>query len=204
MATQVSCTIDLADAGQAARPARAAQDHEHGRLGEHVHPDRVGRERRRAERPRARRQPRRRVRGPGRRAPPDPGARAGAGLRARHDHPRALDRPRRKRTRGCGRRASTSTARFPARWDGPPDEQLADFLTRFLFPPADVVIDMHSGGRSAWFMPVLAHARRRRRRAAPRDARRHAGVELRLPLPLRRHQRHRPAAASRPSSRASS
>jgi N-alpha-acetyl-L-2,4-diaminobutyrate deacetylase len=42
---------------------------------------------------------------------------------------------------------------FPGSWDGRPDEQLADFLTRFLFPPADVVIDMHSGGRSAWFMP---------------------------------------------------
>ena len=42
---------------------------------------------------------------------------------------------------------------FPGRWDGRPDEQLADFLTRYLFPPADVVIDMHSGGRSAWFMP---------------------------------------------------
>ena len=63
-------------------------------------------------------QPRRRVRGPGRRAAADPGARAGAGLRARHDHPRALERPRRRRTRGCGRPASTSTARSPARGTG--------------------------------------------------------------------------------------
>ena len=42
---------------------------------------------------------------------------------------------------------------FPGRSDGPPNEQLADFLTRVLFPLADVVIDMHSGGRSAWFLP---------------------------------------------------
>ena len=42
---------------------------------------------------------------------------------------------------------------FPGRPDGPPNEQLADFLTRILFPLADVVIDMHSGGRSAWFIP---------------------------------------------------
>ena len=93
---------------------------------------------------------------------------------------------------------------FPGSPDGPPNEQLADYLTRFLFPPADVVIDMHSGGRTAWFMPVLAHARRRRRRAAPRDARRDAGVELRLPLPLHRRERHGPPAASRPRARASS
>jgi len=42
---------------------------------------------------------------------------------------------------------------FPGRPNGPPNEQLADFLTRGLFPRADVVIDMHSGGRSAWFLP---------------------------------------------------
>lgn len=42
---------------------------------------------------------------------------------------------------------------FPGSPDGPPNEQLADFLTRVLFPAADVVIDMHSGGRTAWFLP---------------------------------------------------
>ena len=42
---------------------------------------------------------------------------------------------------------------FPGSPGGPPDAQLADYLTRILFPPADVVIDMHSGGRSAWFLP---------------------------------------------------
>jgi N-alpha-acetyl-L-2,4-diaminobutyrate deacetylase len=42
---------------------------------------------------------------------------------------------------------------FPGRPDGPPDEQLADFFTRFLFPRADVVVDMHSGGRSGLCPP---------------------------------------------------
>ena len=42
---------------------------------------------------------------------------------------------------------------FPGRVDGPPNEQLAHYLTTVLFPQADVVIDMHSGGRSAWFLP---------------------------------------------------
>jgi N2-acetyl-L-2,4-diaminobutanoate deacetylase len=38
---------------------------------------------------------------------------------------------------------------FPGSPDGPPDQQLADFITRFLFPRADVVVDMHSGGRGS-------------------------------------------------------
>jgi predicted deacylase len=42
---------------------------------------------------------------------------------------------------------------FPGRPDGPPNEQLAHYLSTVLFPMADVVIDMHSGGRSAWFIP---------------------------------------------------
>jgi predicted deacylase len=57
---------------------------------------------------------------------------------------------------------------FPGSPDGPPNEQLADFLTRELFPPADVVIDIHSGGRTAWFLPcshmhVVDDAEQRRR-----------------------------------------
>ncbi len=42
---------------------------------------------------------------------------------------------------------------FPGSPDGSPDEQLADFFTRFLFPRADVVVDMHSGGRSGLCPP---------------------------------------------------
>lgn len=42
---------------------------------------------------------------------------------------------------------------FPGRPDGPPHEQLADYFTRVLFPLADVVIDIHSGGNAFWFLP---------------------------------------------------
>jgi N-alpha-acetyl-L-2,4-diaminobutyrate deacetylase len=42
---------------------------------------------------------------------------------------------------------------FPGSPDGPPNEQLADYFTRVLFPMSDVVIDIHSGGRTAWFIP---------------------------------------------------
>jgi N-alpha-acetyl-L-2,4-diaminobutyrate deacetylase len=42
---------------------------------------------------------------------------------------------------------------FPGSPDGSPDEQLADYFTRFLFPRADVVVDMHSGGRSGLCPP---------------------------------------------------
>jgi predicted deacylase len=42
---------------------------------------------------------------------------------------------------------------FPGSPDGPPDEQLADFISRFLMPVADIVVDMHSGGRSALCPP---------------------------------------------------
>ena len=38
---------------------------------------------------------------------------------------------------------------FPGSPDGPPDEQLADFASRHLIPRADVVVDMHSGGRGS-------------------------------------------------------
>jgi predicted deacylase len=41
---------------------------------------------------------------------------------------------------------------FPGRPDGAPDEQLAWFLTTVLMPMADVVIDIHTGGRSARFV----------------------------------------------------
>jgi predicted deacylase len=42
---------------------------------------------------------------------------------------------------------------FPGSPDGPPDQQLADFFSRFLIPRADVVVDMHSGGRSGLCPP---------------------------------------------------
>jgi len=57
---------------------------------------------------------------------------------------------------------------FPGSPGGPPNEQLADFLTRALFPPSDVVIDMHSGGRSTLVLPcshmhVVEDAEQRRK-----------------------------------------
>ena len=42
---------------------------------------------------------------------------------------------------------------FPGSPDGSPDEQLADFFSRFLIARADVVVDMHSGGRSGLCPP---------------------------------------------------
>ena len=42
---------------------------------------------------------------------------------------------------------------FPGRPDGPANEQLAWFLTTVLMPMSDVVIDIHTGGRSARFVP---------------------------------------------------
>ena len=42
---------------------------------------------------------------------------------------------------------------FPGSPDGPANEQLADYLTRVLFPLADVVIDIHTGGSTAHFLP---------------------------------------------------
>lgn len=42
---------------------------------------------------------------------------------------------------------------FPGRPDGGADEQLAHFLSTELFPRADVVVDIHSGGRTALCLP---------------------------------------------------
>ncbi len=42
---------------------------------------------------------------------------------------------------------------FPGRPDGSPDEQLAHFLSTELFPLADVVVDIHSGGRTGLCLP---------------------------------------------------
>lgn len=42
---------------------------------------------------------------------------------------------------------------FPGRHDGSPTEQVAHYLTTELFPRADLVIDIHTGGRSVDFYP---------------------------------------------------
>lgn len=42
---------------------------------------------------------------------------------------------------------------FPGQADGPVTSQIAHYLTHTLFPMSDVVIDIHSGGRSMEFVP---------------------------------------------------
>jgi predicted deacylase len=42
---------------------------------------------------------------------------------------------------------------FPGSPSGPPDQQLADYLTRVVFPMSDVICDIHSGGRSMLCLP---------------------------------------------------
>ena len=43
---------------------------------------------------------------------------------------------------------------FPGNPQGTPSEMLADYLSTVLFPMADVVIDLHTGGRSLSFLPT--------------------------------------------------
>ena len=190
----VSCSIDLTAPGKQRRAPRLPEDHEHGRLGEH----------------RTSTSPRSRT-ATGRRCSCSAGTTA-TSTRARSRRCACCRSCSPSRSSGrviiipvLSPAASKANTRnwpsganfnrsFPGRPDGPPNEQLADYLTRVLFPLADVVIDMHSGGRSGLVHPVLAHARRRRPRAAQGDARGHGGLEQRLPLPLHRRQRHRPPA----------
>jgi len=42
---------------------------------------------------------------------------------------------------------------FPGRADGSPTEMIAHYLTNVLFPQAEIVIDIHTGGRSLDFYP---------------------------------------------------
>ena len=59
---------------------------------------------------------------------------------------------------------------FPGRTDGTPTELIAHYLTNVLFPLADIVIDIHTGGRSVDFYPCphmhLVPDREQRRRMA--------------------------------------
>lgn len=45
---------------------------------------------------------------------------------------------------------------FPGRADGTITEMIAHYVTTALFPLADLVIDIHSGGRSAHFLPLVS------------------------------------------------
>lgn len=59
---------------------------------------------------------------------------------------------------------------FPGRADGTVTEMIAHYLTRVLFPLADIVVDIHTGGRSVDFYPCahmhLVDDREQRRQMA--------------------------------------
>lgn len=48
---------------------------------------------------------------------------------------------------------------FPGAADGPPEQMLAHYLTHVLFPAVDIVVDVHSGGRSLLFHPMTTMTR---------------------------------------------
>ena len=175
-------------ARKADRAAAVPEDLEHGRMGLRVRPDRELRERRRADRRGLGRQPRRRVRGADRAPPARQRAPARAGSRTadrRPDHLQgglageyadvALGGELQPLVPGVARRAAERAARR---------------LLHARPLPAGRRRDRHALRRPHRLVPaLLAHARRRRSRAAPGDARGDARLELRLPLPLRRRQR---------------
>jgi len=45
---------------------------------------------------------------------------------------------------------------FPGRPDGTVTEKIADYFQRYLLPLADIVVDIHSGGRTLDFLPFAA------------------------------------------------
>lgn len=45
---------------------------------------------------------------------------------------------------------------FPGRPDGTVTEKIADYVTRYLAPLADIVLDFHSGGKTLDFLPYAA------------------------------------------------
>lgn len=45
---------------------------------------------------------------------------------------------------------------FPGRPDGTVTEKIADYVTRYLIPLADLVLDFHSGGKTLDFLPYAA------------------------------------------------
>lgn len=64
---------------------------------------------------------------------------------------------------------------FPGKADGTVTEMIAHFLTNVLFPQSDIVIDIHTGGRSIDFVPcatmhLVADKEQRRRMIAGAEA----------------------------------
>ena len=188
----ILCTIDLEAPGKAGRQAPGAALVELERMVEPVRPDRHRRERRRPDGDRSRRRSRRRARGAGGCAQPRARPAAGAGQRPRDRDPVRLDGrlARLHATLAVGREHEPLLPRLA---DGPADEQLAHFLSTELFPRSDIVVDMHSGGRTGLCLPWsemhwVDDVEQRRQMVDGMLA-----LELRLVLCLHRHRRHRPA-----------
>ena len=84
--------------------------------------------------------------------------------------------------------------RFPGRADGTVTEMVAHYLTTVLFPLADIVIDIHTGGRSVDFYPCahmhLVPDREQRRQMLEGTL----AWNSRLRVPLHRRRRHGAAA----------
>ncbi|WP_150627576.1 N(2)-acetyl-L-2,4-diaminobutanoate deacetylase DoeB [Pandoraea captiosa] len=60
---------------------------------------------------------------------------------------------------------------FPGRADGTVTERIADYFSRCLLPMADIVLDIHSGGRTLDFLPFAAiHEREDAQQQARSDA----------------------------------
>ena len=116
----------------------------------------------------------------------------GAGERARDRDPVRVDR-RVARVHAALAVGREHEPLVPGSPTGRPDEQLAHFLSTVLFPRSDIVVDMHSGGRTGLCLPWSEDALGRRRRAARAHGGRDAPLEHRLVLRLHRHRRHRPA-----------
>ncbi len=68
---------------------------------------------------------------------------------------------------------------FPGRPDGTVTQKIADYVQRYLLPMADLVLDIHSGGRTLDFLPFAARPRARRQGATRRAARRRCGRSAR-------------------------
>ena len=148
----VTCTIDLEAPGRRVGRLVLPRSIEHCGLGGDVHPDRVRRERVGADRARPRREPRRRVRRPDRGAAAGQGAAPGARHRAVIVIPCLSPAASKAGTRLWPSGANFNRS-FPGSPAGAAHEQLADYLTRALFPMSDAVIDIHTGGNSAYFIP---------------------------------------------------
>src|SRR3546814_8914347 len=69
---------------------------------------------------------------------------------------------------------------FPGKPDGTITQKIADYVTTALLPLADVVVDLHSGGKTLEFVPYAACHR------LPQDV----GLEARCAAAMQRSEEH--------------